>query len=84
MYLLSRITVGLAKLAVEKGLFPQPKFDVFPWFAALMWGTVLCLFEYRRHTLQPSLQNSMTYIFNDSAVWSSVWDFVVYNSAALW
>ncbi len=84
MYLLSRITVGLAKLAVEKGVIPQPKINVFPWFAALMWGMALYLFEYHRPTLQPSLQSSMTYIFHDSAVWSNVWDFVVYNSAALW
>lgn len=84
LYLLSRITIGLVKVAVKKGYVPEPKFDVFPWFAGLMWGVVLCLFEYHQETLQQSLQNSMTYIYRDSTVWSSVWDFLVYNNQLLW
>ncbi|CAI5778058.1 peroxisomal membrane protein 4 isoform X2 [Podarcis muralis] len=62
MYLLSRILFGLSRLAVEKGYIPEPKQDPFPLFAALVWGIVLWLFEYHRHTLQPSLQSSMTYL----------------------
>ena len=84
LYLLSRITAGLARVAVKHGYLPSPSFDVFPWFAALMWGIVLCLFEYEKDTLQPSLQNSMTYLYHDSSVWHNVWDLLVYNSDVLW
>jgi len=84
LYLLSRITVGLTKVAVKQGYLPTPRFDIFPWFAAVMWGVVLCLFEYEKDTLQPSLQNSMTYLYHDSNVWSSIWDLIVYNSNVLW
>ena len=84
LYLLSRITAGLARVAVKRGYLPAPSFDVFPWFAALMWGIVLCLFEYEKDTLQPSLQSSMTYLYHDSSVWHNVWDLLVYNSNVLW
>ncbi|XP_070796045.1 peroxisomal membrane protein 4 isoform X2 [Pituophis catenifer annectens] len=79
MYLLSRILFGLSRLAVEKGYIPQPKQDPFPLFAAMVWGIVLWLFEYHRHTLQPSLQSSMTYLYDDSNVWHDVSDFLVHN-----
>uniref|UniRef100_A0A2D4NQE6 Peroxisomal membrane protein 4 n=1 Tax=Micrurus surinamensis TaxID=129470 RepID=A0A2D4NQE6_MICSU len=79
MYLLSRILFGLSRLAVEKGYIPQPKQDPSPIFAAVVWGTVLWLFENHRHTLQPSLQSSMTYLYDDSNVWHDISDFLVYN-----
>ncbi|NXV22778.1 PXMP4 protein, partial [Uria aalge] len=79
MYLLSRILFGLSRLAVEKGYIPQPKQDPFPLVAALIWGTVLWLFEYHRQTLQPSLQSSMTYLYDDSNVWHDISDFLIYN-----
>ncbi|KAM6454503.1 peroxisomal membrane protein 4 isoform 1-T2 [Liasis olivaceus] len=79
MYLLSRILFGLSRLAVEKGYIPQPKQDPFPFFAAVVWGIVLWLFEYHQHTLQPSLQSSMTYLYDDSNVWHDISDFLVYN-----
>ncbi|XP_061231588.1 peroxisomal membrane protein 4 [Neopsephotus bourkii] len=79
MYLLSRILFGLSRLAVEKGYIPQPKQDPFPLVAALIWGTVLWLFEYHRHTLQPSLQSSMTYLYEDSNTWHDISDFLIYN-----
>lgn len=79
MYLLSRILFGLSRLAVEKGYIPQPKQDPFPLVAALIWGTVLWLFEYHRHTLQPSLQSSMTYLYDDSNAWHDISDFLIYN-----
>ncbi|KAK2888782.1 hypothetical protein Q8A67_014157 [Cirrhinus molitorella] len=66
MYLLSRILFALSRLAVEKGFIPQPKKDPFPLFATLVWGIVLWLFEYHPHTLQPSLQSSMNYLYHDS------------------
>ncbi len=84
LYLLSRIVLGSIKVAVNKGYLPNPSFPVFPLFAGLMWGLVLCLFEYQKETLQQSLQNSMTYIYHDSLVWSNIWDFLAYNNSVLW
>ncbi|XP_066278967.1 peroxisomal membrane protein 4-like [Branchiostoma lanceolatum] len=79
LYLLSRILLGLSRLAVQRGIVPTPKFDAFPWFAAVVWGVVLWLFEYHKDTLQPSLQSSMTYLYHDSNVWHNIMDFLVYN-----
>lgn len=84
MYLLSRILFGLARLASEKGYLPSTDpekggRDWFPLFAAVMWGTVLYLFEFHRHHLQPSLKSSMTYLYDDSNVWHSVYDFIIVN-----
>lgn len=79
MYLLSRILFALSRLAVEKGFIAQPKRDPFPLFATLVWGIVLWLFEYYPHTLQPSLQSSMNYLYHDSNVWHDISDFLVYN-----
>ncbi|KAJ8260081.1 hypothetical protein GJAV_G00176840 [Gymnothorax javanicus] len=79
MYVLSRILFALSRLAVEKGYIRQPKRDPFPLFAMLMWGIVLWLFEYHPHTLQPSLQSSMNYLYHDSNVWHDITDFLIYN-----
>ncbi|XP_026070314.1 peroxisomal membrane protein 4 [Carassius auratus] len=79
MYLLSRILFALSRLAVEKGLVPQPRKDPFPLFGALVWGIVLWLFEYHPHTLQPSLQSSMNYLYHDSNTWHDISDFLIYN-----
>uniref|UniRef100_A0A4W3GUA3 Peroxisomal membrane protein 4 n=1 Tax=Callorhinchus milii TaxID=7868 RepID=A0A4W3GUA3_CALMI len=83
MYLLSRVLFGLSRLAVEKGVVNVPKRDPFPLFSALVWGAVLWLFEYHPHTLQPSLQSSMTYLYDDSDVWHDVSDFLIHNKRSL-
>lgn len=82
MYLLSRVLFALCRLGVEKGYIPKPKWDPFPWFSALVWGLVLWLFEYHRPTLQPSLQSSMTYLYEDSNVWHDISDFLIYNKSS--
>lgn len=79
MYLLSRILFGLARLSQEKGIVPKTKRPIFPWFAAIVWGIVLWLFEYHRHNLQPSLQASMTYLYHDSNIWDSFQNFLIHN-----
>ncbi|XP_005096719.1 peroxisomal membrane protein 4 [Aplysia californica] len=79
LYLLSRVVYGVAKLLVSKGIVPQPKADLFPWFAAILWGATLWLFEYEKSCLQPSLVSSMTYIYKDSDKWTSLRDFLIYN-----
>ena len=78
LYLLSRVLVGLARTAVNSGMLPEPTFPVFPWFAAGVWALVLWLFEHHQRTLQPSLQQSMTYLYHDSDNWTgTLWDFVM-------
>lgn len=74
------MTVGTAKLLVDKGLVPQIP-NAFPIMAASVWGTltlfhyiathpkltgmVMWLFRHEKSTLQPSLQASMQYLYND-------------------
>ncbi|KNE65003.1 hypothetical protein AMAG_10669 [Allomyces macrogynus ATCC 38327] len=79
MYLFSRIMIGLAKLAVEKNVIPDPPQDPFPLFAAVVWGIVMWLFRHHRDTLQASLQASMQYLYNDSDVWNSLRNWIWHN-----
>jgi len=79
LYLLSRITVAFAKLAAEKGYIKRPNIDIWPWFAAFVWGSVLWLFEFHRWTLQGSLQSSMVYLYDDSNVFNTLRNFLWHN-----
>ncbi|XP_014441607.1 peroxisomal membrane protein 4 isoform X2 [Tupaia chinensis] len=81
MYLLSRVLFALCRLGIEKGYIPEPKRDSFRVFTGVLWGLVLWLFEYHRSTLQPSLQSSMTYLYEDSNVWHDISDFLIYNKS---
>ncbi|XP_005384896.1 PREDICTED: peroxisomal membrane protein 4 [Chinchilla lanigera] len=81
MYLTSRVLFALCRLGVEKGYIPEPRWDPFPLHTGVIWGIVLWLFEYHRHTLQPSLQSSMTYLYEDSNVWHDLSDFLLYNKS---
>ncbi|KAI9189028.1 hypothetical protein H9P43_000455 [Blastocladiella emersonii ATCC 22665] len=72
LYLFSRIMIGMAKYAVKAEIVPSPEQDVFPAFAAVVWGIVMWLFRHHRDTLQSSLQASMQYLYNDSDVWKSL------------
>ncbi|KAJ3220701.1 Peroxisomal membrane protein 4 [Chytriomyces hyalinus] len=71
MYLLSRVSVGLAKMAVNKGIIAQPP-HTFPIFAAVVWGIVMWQFRHERDVLQGSLQASMQFLYNDSEVFSNL------------
>lgn len=79
MYLLSRLLFALCRLGLDKGYLPEPRWDPYPLFSGLVWGLVLWLFEYHRPTLQPSLQSSMTYLYEDSNTWHDLSDFLLYN-----
>ncbi len=85
LYLLSRILYALVQLCAERGYLPRPQSPdpgqpaAFPWFAAVVWGVVLWLFEYHKPHLQPSLQSSMTYLYHDSNKFNNVRNFVIYN-----
>lgn len=48
-------------------------------FAAIVWGIVMWLFKYERKTLQPSLQASMQYLYNDSNTWNGLRNFIWHN-----
>eukprot|EP01013_Petalomonas_cantuscygni_P010409 TRINITY_DN23495_c0_g1_i1.p1 TRINITY_DN23495_c0_g1~~TRINITY_DN23495_c0_g1_i1.p1 ORF type:complete len:204 (-),score=37.40 TRINITY_DN23495_c0_g1_i1:76-687(-) len=69
LYLLSRITQGLARLAVEK-LDVQAPQRSFQLFGASVWAIVMWLFYSHKPTLQPSLQASMTQLYLDSQSWT--------------
>jgi peroxisomal membrane protein 4 len=81
LYLLSRIMLGLGRLALLKGfiVLPDNRPPLFPWFAACVWGIVLWLFEHHQSVLQGSLQSSMTYLYHDSNVWTGIRDFLIVN-----
>ncbi|KAJ1555045.1 Peroxisomal membrane protein 4 [Nowakowskiella sp. JEL0078] len=64
-------TVGMAKLAVKRNVIVQPN-HTYPVFAAVVWGIALWLFRHDRDTLQPSLQASMHYLYNDSEHFDSI------------
>ena len=81
MYLLSHVLFALCRLGMEKGFIPEHRLDPFPWFTGLVWGLVLWLFECHRPILQPSLQSSMTYLYEDSNVWHELSDFLIYNKS---
>lgn len=84
MYLLSRVIFGSVRLLSDNGYLPSRHSDkggrdYFPFFACGVWAMALWLFEFHKHTLQGSLQASMTYLHHDSNVWHNIWDFLVYN-----
>ena len=88
LYLFSRITFGVVKLLAQKysestvGVpYKQLQNDprIFAGFGALTWAIVMYLFRNERETLQQSLQASMQYLYNDSDVWTSLKNFLVYN-----
>jgi len=68
LYLTSRIITGMASLAREKKVPPFHwklcNFDnVYPIKAAVVWGTVMALFETYPHVLHPSLKKSMDDVY---------------------
>eukprot|EP01012_Entosiphon_sulcatum_P050139 TRINITY_DN68911_c0_g1_i1.p1 TRINITY_DN68911_c0_g1~~TRINITY_DN68911_c0_g1_i1.p1 ORF type:complete len:199 (-),score=23.94 TRINITY_DN68911_c0_g1_i1:14-610(-) len=78
LYLLSRIILAGARIGVEKTGASPPK-QSFRIFAALVWGIVMWQFYSHRHTLQDSLQSSMTYLYVDSERWNSIRNFLWHN-----
>ena len=72
LYLLSRITIALPKVAAQKGypIFRDYDFDtVYPYLASGVWGTVLWLYEFYPETLQKSLTGSMDFLYDESNRW---------------
>lgn len=68
LYLTSRILTGMVSLAREKSVPPFSwkicNFDnVYPIKAAVVWGSVMALFETYPHVLHPSLKKSMDQVY---------------------
>lgn len=90
MYLLSRVAIGLVKLAYQATIVQVKATDGtgrLSWLAqhgfeieaTIVWGLVMWLFTHYRHVLQPSLQASMQYLYVDSNTWDSLWTLLVHN-----
>ncbi|KAI8899276.1 Tim17/Tim22/Tim23/Pmp24 family-domain-containing protein [Globomyces pollinis-pini] len=77
-YLFSRITVGLARLCVKKGVLKAPDHS-FSMFSATVWGIVMWLFRHHRDTLHGGLQVSMQYLYNDSDKFDSLYNLLLHN-----
>lgn len=68
LYLSSRVAVALVQLAREKGIHPfrlkRMIFkNVYPIYAAIIWGIVMALYEGSPNHLHPSLKKSMDEIY---------------------
>lgn len=51
----------------------------WPLFASLSWGLMLWLFETYPDTVQPSLRNTMNYLYTNSGEWDSARNFLWHN-----
>ncbi|KAL1919353.1 uncharacterized protein VTP21DRAFT_2046 [Calcarisporiella thermophila] len=78
LYVFSRVMVGLGKMMVKHNNVEAPP-KSFSIFAALVWGAVMWQFRHEREVLQPSLQASMQYLYNDSNRWDSVRNWIWHN-----
>lgn len=68
MYILSRITFGLLHTAMNHGYVKEID-GAFTVYAAVLWAIVMYLFHYQKGTLQPSLINSMKFLYEESDEW---------------
>ena len=60
LYLLSRVVIALGK---RHGWNVEESKERYAWFAALIWGLVMYLFEEEPESLHPSLKMSMDEIY---------------------
>jgi peroxisomal membrane protein 4 len=60
LYLLSRVVIALLK---RHGWHVEESKERYAWFAALIWGIVMYLFEDEPGSLHPSLKMSMDEIY---------------------
>jgi len=76
LYLLSRVLYALVRLANEKLRLKINASKAFPWYAAIVWGIGLWLWENHENTLQKSLQSSMAYLYRTGDSWNGIRDLV--------
>lgn len=66
MYVLARVIVGAARLAVSKGWIPvRVPENVYGIYAGVVWAAVMVLFEFQPEVLQRSLRQSMEYLYHE-------------------
>jgi peroxisomal membrane protein 4 len=88
LYLFSRVAVGLATLLYRKlgslSLLAEGKIGFieqgygYYLLAAVCWGIVMWMFEKDKTTLQPSLKNSMEFLYKESDNVGSLTDLIPY------
>ncbi|OTB05973.1 hypothetical protein M426DRAFT_319351 [Hypoxylon sp. CI-4A] len=91
IYVFARVVLALAKLAVRpeggtglpivsrENVSGAISYYAWPVFAATSWAAVMHLFRHHAEELQPSLRNSMTYIYQQSDQWDSLRNFAWHN-----
>ncbi|KAI2614064.1 peroxisomal membrane protein 4 [Hypoxylon fragiforme] len=90
IYVFARVVLALARLAVKTDggglpfLSREPvsatvSHYAWPVFAATSWAAVMHLFRHHPDDLQPSLRNSMSYIYQQSDHWDSLRNFIWHN-----
>ena len=67
MYVFSRVVFGIARTLYKQHIISYKKWG-FPLFASLTWAFVMYLFKFQPGTLNQSLINSMTFLYDDSEV----------------
>jgi len=86
IYVFGRVILGLAKMSVERGgivpaeLRQRVTNGAWPAFAALSWGAVMWLYKWHPEAIQPSMRNSMKYIYSNADHWDGWKNFLVYNT----
>jgi peroxisomal membrane protein 4 len=81
-YLLSRVVTGSIHLLYKSSLIPNSETlsnSGFPLLAVVCWGFVMYLYEKDKTCLQPSLQSSMYYLYDESNSWKDWRDFVPFR-----
>ncbi|KAI1336867.1 peroxisomal membrane protein 4 [Xylariaceae sp. FL0016] len=91
IYVFARVVLALAALAIQPGspsALPWVSHEsrsaaishyAWPVFAATSWAAVMHLFRHHPDELQPSLRNSMSYIYLQSNEWDGLRNFMWHN-----
>lgn len=70
IYVFARVVLALAKMSTQKHVVPDPNGsttrNAWPVFASLSWAFVMYIFRWYPDMLQPSLRNSMKYMYEST------------------
>jgi len=79
LYICSRVIASFIPRATTKPQSPTgvvkpipPDSRYFSIFSAIVWGSVMWLYEHKGESIQPGMFNSMTYLYRDSNVWTDL------------
>jgi len=64
LYVLSRISYSMVLSGIERGYWKYNPYG-YKIFAILIWAIVMYLFEYEDHNVNPSLKESMDYLYHN-------------------